>query len=428
MNFLEQNDSEMFAAIQSEAKRQNDKIELIASENFTSQAVMQAQGSVLTNKYAEGYPGRRFYGGCEWVDVAETLAQNRLKELFGAEYVNVQPHSGSSANMAVYFSFLQHGDLVLGMDLSHGGHLTHGSSVNFSGKFYNFISYGVDKQTGMIDYNIVREQAQKHKPKMITVGASAYSRNIDYKIFGEIAREVGAFLMADIAHPAGLIAKGWLNSPMEHCTVVTSTTHKTLRGPRGGIIMLGKDFENPFGIVAPKSGRKKMMSEIIDSWVMPGIQGGPLMHVIAAKGVAFKEALSNEFKTYTKQVIDNAQAFANAIIKNGYNVVSGGTDNHLLLIDLRSHNLTGKAAEIALDNAGITCNKNGVPFDDKSPLITSGIRLGTPAMTTRGMAEPEFRVIADFIHTVLSDITNTDVQAKVKKDVAEFCNKFPLYN
>lgn len=427
MNFLEEQDKEIFAAVMGETKRQNDKIELIASENFTSQAVMETQGSVLTNKYAEGYPGRRFYGGCEWVDVAETIAQDRLKQLFNAEYVNVQPHSGSGANMAVYFSFLKHGDVVLGMDLSHGGHLTHGSSVNFSGKFYNFVSYGVDRESGLIDYNIVREQAHKHKPKMITVGASAYSRNIDYKAFGDIAKEVGAFLMADIAHPAGLIAKGWLNSPIEHCTVVTSTTHKTLRGPRGGIIMLGKDSENPFGVVAPKSGRKKMMSELIDSWVMPGIQGGPLMHVIAAKGVAFGEALKDDFKIYTKNVIDNAKAFSIAMMNNGYKVVSGGTDNHLLLIDLMDHNLTGKAAEIALDNAGITCNKNGVPFDDKSPLITSGIRLGTPAMTTRGMSENEFKQIADFIHKILGDISNTDLQTKVKKDVAEFCNQFPLY-
>lgn len=420
-------DPEVFRALTGELYRQNDKIELIASENFVSRAVLDAQGSVLTNKYAEGYPGRRYYGGCEWVDVAESLAIDRLKELFGAEYANVQPHSGSSANMAVYFSFLQHGDTVLGMDLSHGGHLTHGSHVNFSGKFYNFVSYGVDSNTGYIDYDDVRAKAREHRPKMITVGASAYSRNIDYKTFGEIAREVGAFLMADMAHPAGLIAKGWLDSPVEHCHVVTSTTHKTLRGPRGGMIILGKDFENPFGIVAPKSGRVKNMSEIIDSWVMPGIQGGPLMHVIAAKAVAFGEALTDGFKDYTGQVIKNAQALADELVKLDYNIISGGTDNHLMLIDLRNKDLTGKAAERALDHAGITCNKNAVPFDDKSPLITSGIRLGTAAMTSRGMKEDAMRQIAEFINRVVSDHKNEDVQKTVQHEVQEFCNGYTLY-
>ena len=425
---LRNQDPEVFTALAGEVHRQNDKIELIASENFVSQAVLEAQGSVLTNKYAEGYPGKRYYGGCEWVDVAETLAQNRVKQLFGgAEYANVQPHSGSSANMAVYFSFLQHGDTVLGMNLSHGGHLTHGSAVNFSGKFYNFIAYGVDPETGLIDYNAVREMAMTHRPKMITVGASAYSRNIDYKTFGEIARESGAFLMADMAHPAGLIAKGWLDSPIEHCHVVTSTTHKTLRGPRGGVILLGKDFENPFGIVAPKSGRTKMMSEIIDSWVMPGIQGGPLMHVIAAKAVAFGEALTDDFKTYTGQVIRNAQALAAAMMARGYNVISGGTDNHLMLIDLRNKDLTGKAAENALDHAGITCNKNAVPFDDKSPLITSGIRLGTAAMTSRGLGESDMETIAGFIDQVLMNISSTELQSTVEREVGEFCSAFPLY-
>jgi len=424
---LRSQDPELFTAIAGEIHRQNDKIELIASENFTSQAVLEAQGSVLTNKYAEGYPGRRYYGGCEWVDVAETLAQERVKKLFGAEYANVQPHSGSSANMATYFSFLQHGDVVLGMNLSHGGHLTHGSPVNFSGRFYRFISYGIDAETGMIDYEAVRRQALEHRPKMITVGASAYSRNIDYKRFAEIAAETGAFLMADIAHPAGLIAKGWLNSPVEHCHVVTSTTHKTLRGPRGGMILLGRDFENPFGITAPKSGRVKMMSEIIDSWVMPGIQGGPLMHVIAAKAVAFGEALTDEFREYTGQVIRNAQALASALIERGYNIVSGGTDNHLMLVDLRNKGLTGKAAENALDAAGITCNKNAVPFDDKSPLITSGIRLGSAAMTTRGMKEEEMRRIADLLDRVLSDVGNEALQKSVSDEVREFCAGFPLY-
>ena len=420
-------DPDVFQAITGELYRQNDKIELIASENFVSRAVLEAQGSVLTNKYAEGYPGRRYYGGCEWVDVAESLAIERLKELFGAEYANVQPHSGSSANMAAYFSFIQHGDTVLGMDLSHGGHLTHGSSVNFSGKFYNFVSYGVDPETGYIDYNDVREKALEHRPKMITVGASAYSRNIDYKTFGDIAREVGAFLMADIAHPAGLIAKGWLDSPIEHCHVVTSTTHKTLRGPRGGLILLGKDFENPFGIVAPKSGRVKQMSEIINSWVMPGIQGGPLMHVIAAKAIAFGEALSDEFKHYTEQVIKNARALAEELVNLDYNVISNGTDNHLMLIDLRNKDLSGKAAERALDNSGITCNKNAVPFDDRSPLVTSGIRLGSAAMTSRGMKESEMKQIGQFIDRVLSDHKNEEVLKTVSNEVREFCSGYPLY-
>jgi len=424
---LQQNDPEMFNAIAGELHRQNDKLELIASENFTSRAVLEAQGSVLTNKYAEGYPARRYYGGCEWVDVAESLALERVKRLFGAEYANVQPHSGSSANMAVYFSFLKHGDTVLGMDLSHGGHLTHGSPVNFSGRFYNFVSYGTDAATGRIDYNVVREQALKHRPRMITVGASAYSRNIDFKTFSEIAREAGCFLMADIAHPAGLIACGWLDSPIEHCHVVTSTTHKTLRGPRGGVILLGKDFENPFGIVAPKSGRTRMMSEIIDGWVMPGIQGGPLMHVIAAKGVAFGEALGEEYRAYTGQVIRNAQTMATSLIDRGYHVISGGTDNHLMLVDLRNKGLTGKAAEMALDKAGITCNKNAVPFDDRSPLVTSGIRLGSPAMTTRGMKETEMKTIVEFIDRVLSDIDNEATQKVVKGEVREFCSRWPLY-
>lgn len=424
---VKRQDPELFRALAGELHRQNDKIELIASENFVSRGVLEAQGSVLTNKYAEGYPGRRYYGGCEWVDVAESLAIDRLKKLFGAEYANVQPHSGSGANMAVYFSFLNHGDTVLGMNLSHGGHLTHGSPVNFSGRFYNFVSYGVDPQTGRIDYDAVRDMARRHKPKMITVGASAYSRNIDYKTFGEIAREAGAFLMADIAHPAGLIAAGRLDSPVEHCHVITSTTHKTLRGPRAGMILMGKDFENPFGLTAPKSGRTKMMSEIIDSWVMPGIQGGPLMHVIAAKAVAFGEALTEEFRAYTGRVIDNARRLADELMKRDYNIISGGTDNHLMLIDLRNKGLSGKAAEEALDAAGITCNKNAVPFDDKSPLITSGIRLGTAAMTTRGMGGEEMATIAGFIDRVLADHKNEELRKRVQQEVQEFCNAFPLY-
>lgn len=422
-----QQDPELFSALEGEYARQCDKIELIASENFTSRAVMEVQGSVLTNKYAEGYPGKRYYGGCEWVDVAEDLARERLKKLFGAEYVNVQPHSGSGANMAVYFVYLNPGDTVLGMDLSHGGHLTHGSPVNFSGKFYNFIPYGLDKETGRIDYDKVAALAKEHKPKMITVGASAYSRNIDFKAFRTIADSIGAFLLADIAHPAGLIAKGRLDNPIPYCDVVTSTTHKTLRGPRGGIIMMGNNYENPFGAVAPKSGRKKLMGELLDSMVMPGIQGGPLMHVIAAKAVSFQEALSDEFDAYTKQVVKNAQAMADALLHKGYDIVSGGTDNHLMLIDLRNKHVTGKQAEIALDSAGITCNKNAVPYDTQPPLVTSGIRLGAAAMTSRGFVEDDMKQIAEFIDRVISHCGDSSEAESVKHDVKEYCSKFPLY-
>jgi glycine hydroxymethyltransferase len=422
-----QQDPELYSALEGEYSRQCDKIELIASENFTSRAVMEVQGSVLTNKYAEGYPGKRYYGGCEWVDIAEDIARERLKQLFGAEYVNVQPHSGSGANMAVYFVYLNPGDTVLGMDLSHGGHLTHGSPVNFSGKFYNFIPYGLDKETGRIDYDKVADLAKEHKPKMITVGASAYSRNIDFKAFRTIADSIGAYLLADIAHPAGLIAKGRLDNPIPYCDIVTSTTHKTLRGPRGGIIMMGNNYENPFGAVAPKSGRKKLMGELLDSMVMPGIQGGPLMHVIAAKAVAFKEALSDEFDEYTKQVVKNAQSMADALIQKGYDIVSGGTDNHLMLIDLRNKGVTGKQAEIALDSAGITCNKNAVPYDTQPPLVTSGIRLGAAAMTSRGFKEEDMKQIAEFIDRVISQCGDSSIAEKVKSDVKEYCSKFPLY-
>jgi glycine hydroxymethyltransferase len=422
-----QQDPELYSALEGEYARQCDKIELIASENFTSRAVMEVQGSVLTNKYAEGYPGKRYYGGCEWVDIAEDIARERLKQLFGAEYVNVQPHSGSGANMAVYFVYLNPGDTVLGMDLSHGGHLTHGSPVNFSGKFYNFIPYGLDKETGRIDYDKVADLAKEHKPKMITVGASAYSRNIDFKAFRTIADSIGAYLLADIAHPAGLIAKGRLDNPIPYCDIVTSTTHKTLRGPRGGIIMMGNNYENPFGAVAPKSGRKKLMGELLDSMVMPGIQGGPLMHVIAAKAVAFKEALSDEFDEYTKQVVKNAQSMADALIQKGYDIVSGGTDNHLMLIDLRNKGVTGKQAEIALDSAGITCNKNAVPYDTQPPLVTSGIRLGAAAMTSRGFKEEDMKQIAEFIDRVISQCGDSSIAEKVKSDVKEYCSKFPLY-
>ncbi len=426
-DILKKTDSEVFNAIINEFKRQSEKIELIASENFTSQSVMEAQGSVLTNKYAEGYPGARYYGGCEWVDVAENIARDRAKELFGAAYANVQPHSGSNANMAVYFSFLKYGDTVMGMSLAHGGHLTHGSPVNFSGKFFNFIPYELDEKTGRIDFDKVEQLAMQHKPKMITVGASAYPREIDFKTFREIADKVGAFLFADIAHPAGLIAKGYLQSPIKYAHVISSTTHKTLRGPRGGIILLGEDYENPFGIVAPKSGRVKKMGEIIDSWVMPGVQGGPLMHVIAAKAVAFGECLSDKFDKYIQQVISNAKSLSEALISKGYNLVSGGTDNHLMLVDLRNKNLTGKQAEKALDEAGITTNKNAVPYDTQPPLVTSGIRLGTPAVTTRGMKEQEMKHIADFIDKVLMNIDNLDLIKSVKEEVKEFTSRFPLF-
>jgi glycine hydroxymethyltransferase len=427
MNTLRNSDPEVFGAIRNEIHRQNTKLELIASENFVSTAVLEAVGSPLTNKYAEGYPGKRYYGGCEYVDVAENLARDRAKELFGAEYANVQPHSGSQANMAVYFTFVKPGDTLMGMNLSHGGHLTHGSPVNFSGQFYTFVPYGVRRETGMIDFNEVEDLAKKHRPKMITVGASAYSRNIDYKTFRGIADMAGAFLFADIAHPAGLIAKKLLNDPIPHCHVVTSTTHKTLRGPRGGLILMGNDFDNPFGLVAPKSGRTKRMSELLDSMVIPGIQGGPLMHVIAGKAVAFREALTPAFEEYGRQVIANAQRLASTLVARGFSVISGGTDNHLMLVDLRSKNMTGKEAQEALDEAGITVNKNAVPFDDKSPLITSGIRIGTPALTTRGMKEPEMEFIGGLIDEVVSHRGQADLYASVAKRVEVLCSRFPLY-
>ena len=427
MTHLQDFDPQIYSAIRHELERQNNKLELIASENFTSIPVMQAMGSVMTNKYAEGYPGKRYYGGCEYVDIAENVARDRAKELFGAAYANVQPHSGSQANMAVYFVLVKPGDKVMGMDLSHGGHLTHGSPVNFSGKLYNFTQYGINPETEMLDYDMIEKVALAEKPKMITVGASAYSRNIDYKRFREIADKVNAFLLADIAHPAGLIAKGLLNDPVPHCHVVTTTTHKTLRGPRGGMILMGADFENPFGIKAPKSGRVKMMSELIDSMVIPGIQGGPLMHVIAAKAVAFKEAMEGDFKKYAEQVIKNAQALSNKLTSFGFKIISGGTDNHLMLIDLRNKNVTGKLAQENLDEVGMTCNKNAVPFDDKSPLITSGIRLGTPALTTRGMKEKEMELIAEMINDVITDPASEDVKKNVRKKIEDVTSEFPLY-
>jgi len=420
-------DPEVFDAVRNEVRRQHTQLELIASENHVSLAVLQALGSVLTNKYAEGYPGKRYYGGCEFVDVAENLARERAKQLFGAAYANVQPHSGSQANMAVYFSFLKPGDTVLGMDLSHGGHLTHGAAVNFSGQLYRFVAYGVDKQTEVIDYDQVAEVAKREKPRMITVGASAYSRSIDFARFRQIADAVGAFLFADIAHPAGLIAKGLLPSPVPHCHIVTTTTHKTLRGPRGGLILMGRDFENPFGIKAAKSGRVKMMAELVDSMVIPGVQGGPLMHVIAAKAVGFKENLQPSFTDYGKQIIRNAQALANALVQRGYHVVSGGTDNHLLLVDLRNKNIKGKLACDILDKLGITVNSNKVPFDNSSPLDPAGIRIGSPACTTRGLKEPEFEAIAGVIDQALSNPKDTALHARLRKTTMDLCEAFPLY-
>lgn len=424
---LRRSDSEIFDAVRHEARRQHAQLEMIASENHVSLAVLEALGSVLTNKYAEGYPGKRYYGGCEFVDVAENVARDRARQLFGAVYANVQPHSGSQANMAVYFSFLKPGDTVLGMDLSHGGHLTHGASVNFSGQLYRFVAYGVDKDTEVINYDQVAEVAAREKPKMITVGASAYSRSIDYARFRQIADAVGAILFADIAHPAGLIAKGLLPSPIPHCHIVTTTTHKTLRGVRGGLILMGKDFENPMGVKAAKSGRVRMMSELVDSTVIPGVQGGPLMHAIAAKAVGFKENLQPSFTEYGKQVIRNAQALANALVQRGYHVVSGGTDNHLLLIDLRGKNIKGKPACDILDKVGITVNSNKVPFDSSSPLDPAGIRIGSPACTTRGLKEPEFEVIAEVLDQTLSSPKDNVLHGKLRQRTTELCEAFPLY-
>ncbi len=422
---LKQTDPEIYAAILNEIGRQNDKLELIASENFVSPAVLQAMGQVMTNKYAEGYPGKRYYGGCEFVDVGEELARARVKQLFQAEYANVQPHSGSQANMAVYFSFLNPGDTVMGMNLAHGGHLTHGSPVNFSGRLFRMVFYGVD-QTGFIDMNQVETLAIQSRPKLIITGASAYSRCIDYQAFRQIADRVGAKLIADIAHPAGLIATGHIPSPLPYCHAVTSTTHKTLRGPRGGLILVGKDSENDLGLKTPK-GKLKPWSQIIDSQVFPGIQGGPLMHVIAAKAVAFKEALQPAFKTYCGQVIKNAQVLAQTLQDAGYDLVSGGTDTHLMLIDLTRRKITGKDAEIALEQSGITVNKNMVPFDQQSPFITSGIRIGTPALTTRGMQAPEMKTIGLLINQVLSQLGHESVYQEVRQQVRELCQRFSLY-
>lgn len=426
LDALVQSDPAVARILVGEARRQRDGLELIASENYTSRAVMQAQGSVLTNKYAEGYPGNRYYGGCEWVDQVENLARDRVKQLFGAEYANVQPHSGTQANTAVYFTFLQPGDKVLGMNLGHGGHLTHGSPVNFSGKMYNFVQYGINLETGYIDYENVLEMAERERPKMITVGASAYSRAIDFAIFRQIADKVGAYLFADIAHPAGLIAAGHLPSPIEYAHVVTSTTHKTLRGPRGGVILMGKDFENPFGQKAAKSGRTLMMSEVLDKMVIPGAQGGALMHVVAAKAVGFAENLRPEFAVYAGQVIKNAQALAASLMDLGFKIVSNGTDNHLMMVDLTNKQVTGKQAELVLDQAHITTNKNVIPNDPRSPLVTSGVRLGTAAMTTRGMREQHMPRVAELIARVINHIDDETVVAQVRNEVIELCTHFPV--
>lgn len=428
MNSHLKNDKEIYDVLNLELSRQSDYLELIASENFVSPAVLEAAGSVLTNKYAEGYPGKRYYGGCEYVDLAEDIARDRLKRIFGAEYVNVQPHSGSQANMAVFMSLLKPGDTFLGLDLAHGGHLTHGSFVNFSGKIYRAVGYQLDKETEELDYNLIEDLAKKEKPKMIIAGASAYSRDWDYAKFREIADKVGAFLMCDMAHPAGLIAKGLLNNPIEYCDVVTSTTHKTLRGPRGGIILVGKDSENKLGIKTPKGDRTKMMSEIFDSTVMPGIQGGPLMHIIMAKAVAFGEILEDSFSDYAKQVIKNANVLANELLKKDYGIVSGGTSNHLMLINLTNKNISGKKAEIALEKAGITVNKNMVPYDTKSPFVTSGIRIGTPAATTRGMKEEQMVRIAELIDSAIINFENDGELSKIKQDVKSLCADFPIYS
>ena len=417
----------IFDLIEKERERQTHGIELIASENFVSENVMKAMGSVLTNKYAEGYPGRRYYGGCEVVDQVEQLAIDRAKELFGVDYVNVQPHSGSQANAAIYLSILKPGDKVMGMDLSMGGHLTHGSAVNFSGIQYEVCSYGVQRETGLVDYDQMREVALRERPKMLIAGFSAYSRDLDYAKFREVADEIGATLWADIAHPAGLVAKGLLNDPFAHCHVVTTTTHKTLRGPRGGMIMMGKDFENTYGHKTPK-GETKLMSAVLDSAVFPGIQGGPLEHVIGAKAVAFAEAIDSKFEVYAKQVKANAQALSKSMVDNGFEIVSGGTDNHLMLIDLRNKNVNGKETEKALVKADITCNKNMVPFDDKSPFTTSGIRLGTAAITTRGLKENDMATIANLISEVVDNISNDEVLTSVRKKVNELMEGHALFN
>lgn len=424
---IREQDKDVFKTLKDELHRERASLEMIASENFVSAAVLEASGNIMTNKYAEGYPGKRYYGGCEHVDDVENIARERAKKLFNAAYANVQPHSGSQANMAVYFTLLKPGDTILGMDLSHGGHLTHGSPVNFSGKLYHIVSYGVKRDTGYIDYDDLARKAREHKPRLIIAGASAYPRHYDFAKFREIADETGAFLMADIAHPAGLVAAGLHPSPVPYCDVVTTTTHKTLRGPRGGMILAGKDSENTFGIVARKSGRTKMMSELYDSTVMPGIQGGPLMHIIAAKAVAFGEALQPGFRDYSRRIIENAKALADALMHYDFDLVSGGTDNHLVLVDLHNKEISGKKAEKVLESIGITCNKNMVPFDDRSPFITSGIRLGTPALTSRGFTPEDMQKIAGIIHAVIANHSSEDVLKRAKIDVQTLIAAHPLY-
>ena len=431
MEHLKTSDPEIFASIEREVARQNDGIELIASENFVSRAVLEAMGTALTNKYAEGLPGKRYYGGCQFVDEVEDLARDRAKRLFDCDWVNVQPHSGATANAAVYLAVLEPGDTFLGLDLSHGGHLTHGSPVNFSGILYNAEYYGVEPDgplAGRIDMDRVRDKAVAIRPKMISIGASAYPRDFDYAAFRSIADECGAILWMDMAHTAGLIAANLLNDPLPHAHVVSTTTHKTLRGPRGGMLLVGNDFENPFGRTAARSGRIKMMSELLDSAVFPGMQGGPLMHVIAAKAVSFLEALDASFADYGRRVIENASAMATAFVERGYNVVSGGTDNHLMLIDLRNKDVTGKHAEAVLEMADITVNKNMVPFDDKSPFVTSGIRVGTPAMTTRGFGPDEFTAVVDLMDHVVTSDDPESTATSVRQEVRELCERFPLYD
>lgn len=427
MNHIKAQDLELYQVLNQETTRQNDNLELIASENFASKAVMEANGCTLTNKYAEGYPGKRYYGGCEYADVVEDMARERAKELFKADWVNVQPHSGASANAAVYLALMKPGDTLLGFDLAHGGHLTHGSPVNFSGIYFTPEFYGVEEKTGLLDYDRIRDKAKKVQPKLISIGASAYSRDYDYDAFRSIADDVGALLWMDMAHTAGLIATGNLNDPLPFAHVVTTTTHKTLRGPRGGMILVGKDGPNTIGVVAAKSGRTKNWSELFDSAVFPGTQGGPLMHVVAAKAVAYKEALDPSFKQYQTQVQLNAKALASRFIELGYTIVSGGTDNHLILIDLRNKKVSGKVAEEALGKAAITVNKNMVPFDTESPFVTSGIRIGTPAMTTRGFKETEFIEIANLINEVIENPESEHIHESVAGRVKEMCDQFPLY-
>ncbi len=425
---IKKSDQQVYEILLRELDREHNTLELIASENFVSYPVLEMAGGVMTNKYAEGYPGARYYGGCEHVDEAENLARERAKKLFQCDYANVQPHSGSQANMATLMTFAEIGDTIMGLDLAHGGHLTHGSKVSFSGKMYNSVSYQVDRSTGRVNFDSVSEIAHKYKPKVIICGGSAYPRHVEFSEFKTIADEIGAFLMADIAHPSGLVAAGLHPSPMPYCDVVTTTTHKTLRGPRGGMIMMGKDSENKWDIVAPKSGRVKMVSEILDSAVMPGIQGGPLMHIIAAKAIAFGEALDPKFKIYAQHIVNNAKTMAAAFQSKGYELISGGTDTHVVLIDLSNKNVTGKAAENALEKAGITVNKNMVPFDQKSPFITSGIRVGTPAITTRGMGSDEMNQIVTLIDEVILNIEDQTTIKNVNKSVIEICQSFPLYN